>query len=94
MADNKFCSQNEQPLEEGSLANDLDNIKIRQQALERLKRHQENYIVLQEEIRECEYMINLTKKLIYNICDHTWSIDHTQSDEHTLYVCNKCNLNR
>ena len=74
---------------------DKDNgVKKTKEALERLKRHQEHYLFLKEEIKECEYMINLTKKLIYNICDHTWSIDHTQSDEHTLYVCNKCNLNR
>jgi hypothetical protein len=74
---------------------DKDNgVKKTQEALERLKRHQEHYLVLKEEIKECEYMINLTKKLIYNICDHTWSIDHTQSYEHTMYICNKCNSNR
>ena len=70
------------------------NGKKTQEALERLKRHQEHYLVLQEEIKECEYMINLTKKLIYNICDHIWSIDYTQSDEHTAYVCSKCNSTR
>jgi uncharacterized protein YegJ (DUF2314 family) len=75
------------------LAEDV-TIKKTQDALERLKRHQDRYLVLQEEIKECEYMINLTKKLIYNICEHTWLIDHTQSDEYTIYICNKCNSNR
>ena len=68
--------------------------KTSQVLLDRLKKHQEHYIALQDELKECEYMINLTKKLIYNICDHVWSIDHTISDEHTMYICNKCNTNR
>ena len=76
------------------MANNNNGGKNTQELLDRLKKHQDRYLDLQEEIKECEYMINLTKKLIYNICDHTWSIDYTLSDEHTMYICNKCNSNR
>jgi hypothetical protein len=78
------------------MADKFDNLndKNTQELFDRLKRHQARYLDIQEELKECEYMINLTKKLIYNICDHTWSIDHTISDEHTVYVCNKCSLVR
>ena len=70
------------------------NGKKTQDFLDRLKKYKERHRELMDELKECEYMINLTKKLIYNICEHTWSIDHTLSDEHTVYVCNKCDLER
>jgi uncharacterized UPF0160 family protein len=76
-----------------SIADDLNGKEV-QEFLNTLKKHQDRYRELKEEIKECENMINLTKKMIYNICDHIWNIDHTISDEHTMYVCNKCNSNR
>lgn len=76
------------------MANNDNGGKNTQEIMDRLKKHQDRYLELQEELQECEYMINLTKKLIYNICEHTWSIDHTLSYDHTMYVCSKCNLIR
>jgi hypothetical protein len=76
-----------------SLAEHLSNKKTNE-FLDRLKKYNERHQELKDELKECEYMINLTKKLIYNICEHAWSIDHTMSDEHTVYVCSKCNLER
>jgi hypothetical protein len=96
MPNHKCCSKNDQPLatlEAASVVDDLNDKKV-QDFLDRLKKHQDHYRELKEEIKECEYIINLTKKMIYNICDHKWTIDHTISDEHTMYVCNKCNSNR
>ena len=57
----------------------------------RLRNHESRYSELLDELKECEYIINLTKNLIYNSCEHQWLIDHTNTDEHTMYICSKCN---
>ena len=58
----------------------------------RLRHHESRYRELMDEIKECEYIINLTKNLIYNRCEHNWLIDHTTTDEHTVFICSKCNF--
>lgn len=62
--------------------------------MKRLEDNKIKYNELKKDLLELDSIINQLTKLIYDNCDHNWVVDHTFSDEHTNYICNRCNLTR
>ncbi len=62
--------------------------------VKRLEDNKKKYDELKKDMIELDSIINQLTKLIYDNCEHEWTIDHTLSYEHTIYVCSNCNLIR
>ena len=60
--------------------------------MKRLEDNKKKYDELKKDMLELDSIINQLTKLIYDNCEHEWTIDHTFSYGLTTYVCSKCNL--
>ena len=46
---------------------------------------------LEKRLNEIKTIKKNCKKEIYHLCSHKWVIDRSFYDEHTAYICEKCN---
>jgi hypothetical protein len=47
---------------------------------------------VKKQLKNSETTINYIKQMIYNSCDHEWVVDSSNYNEHTEYICKKCDL--
>ena len=51
----------------------------------------QNYKIM---LNHYDNLIDTVNKEIYIKCKHEWTIDRSNSNEHTEYICSLCNLSK